>query len=150
MKRTKENWGLIASYGLLIGLGQFGVLFYAMQNDISPGLASLVVQTQIFFSIVFAIFLFKETIELAQWIALLISFSGIALIASKVDDNTTILGLVLVLIAEMSWAMGNMVIKKAGKVDIIAFLAYSSLFTVPVLVLLSLYFEGWQLIKSSI
>jgi len=46
--------------------------------------------------------------------------------------------------------MGNMVIKKAGKVDIIAFLAYSSLFTVPVLVLMSLYFEGWQLIKTSI
>ena len=150
LKRPNANWWLIAVYGLLIGFGQFGLLFYAMQNDISPGLASLVVQTQIFFSIVFAIFLFKEPILLAQWIALVISFSGIALIASKVDSNTTILGLVLVLIAAMSWAMGNMVIKKAGKVDIIAFLAYSSLFTVPVLVLMSLYFEGWQLIKTSI
>jgi O-acetylserine/cysteine efflux transporter len=150
MKRPKAGWGLIAAYGLLIGFGQFGVLFYAMQNDISPGLASLVVQTQIFFSIIFAIFMFKETIKPAQWIALLISFSGIALIGSKVDDNTTLLGLVLVLIAAMSWAMGNMVIKKAGKVDIIAFLAYSSLFTVPVLFAMSLYFEGWTLMKSSI
>lgn len=149
LKRPKANWWLIASYGLLIGFGQFGLLFYAMQSDISPGLASLVVQTQIFFSIIFAIFLFKEPIALPQWIALAISFSGIALIASKVDSNTTILGLVLVLIAAMSWAMGNMLIKKAGKVEIIAFLAYSSLFTVPVLALMSLYFEGWPLIKSS-
>ena len=36
MKRPKASWGLIAAYGLLIGFGQFGVLFYAMQNDISP------------------------------------------------------------------------------------------------------------------
>ena len=150
MKKPKANWWLIAAYGLLIGFGQFGLLFYAMQNDISPGLASLVVQTQIFFSIIFAIFLFNEPILKAQWFALIISFSGIGLIASKVDTDTTTLGLVLVLIAAMSWAMGNMVIKKAGKVDIIAFLAYSSLFTVPVLVLMSLYLEGWQLISTSI
>lgn len=150
LKKPQANWWLIATYGILIGFGQFGLLFYAMQSDISPGLASLVVQTQIFFSIVFAIFLFNEPILLGQWIALVISFSGIALIASKVDGTTTILGIILVLIAAMSWAMGNMVIKKAGKVDTIAFLAYSSLFTVPVLVLMSLYFEGWQLMKTSI
>ncbi len=151
MKRPKASWGLIAAYGLFIGLGQFGILFYAMQADVSPGLASLVVQTQVFFSIVFAIFLFKERIMLVQWLALVISFSGIALIALKLKgSDTTLLGLLLVLVAAMSWAMGNMVIKRVGKVDIIAFLAYSSLFAVPVLAALSLYFEGWMLIKSSI
>jgi O-acetylserine/cysteine efflux transporter len=43
-----------------------------------------------------------------------------------------------------------MVVKKAGKVEIIAFLAYSSLFAVPILALFSLYFDGWTLIKTSI
>jgi len=121
-----------------------------MQNDIAPGLASLVLQTQVFFSVIFAIFFFKESIAPSQWLALIISFSGIALIASKTGGQTTLFGLALALLAAISWAMGNMTVKKAGKVDIIAFLAYSSLFAVPVLAAMSLYFEGWELIKTSI
>ena len=148
--KPKASWGLIAAYGLFIGFGQFGILFYAMQNDISPGIASLVLQTQVFFSVIFAIFFFKELITPIQWLALIISFSGIALIASKTGGQTTFFGLALALLAAMSWAMGNMVVKKADKVDIIAFLAYSSLFAVPVLAVMSLYFEGWDLIRTSI
>jgi len=150
LKKPNASWLLIAAYGLFIGVGQFGVLFYAMQNDIAPGLASLVLQTQVFFSIIFAIFFFKESIAPSQWLALLISFSGIALIASKTGGQTTLFGLALALLAAISWAMGNMTVKKAGKVNIIAFLAYSSLFAVPVLAAMSFYFEGWELIKTSI
>lgn len=143
------SWPLIAGYGLLIGFGQFGLMFYAMQNDITPGLASLVIQMQVFFSIFFAIFLFRESVKPVQWVALIVSFSGIALIASNAGGQTTFFGLALVLVAAMSWALGNMIVKKSGKVSIIAFLAYSSLFAVPVLAAISLYLEGWNLIHTS-
>jgi len=148
--KPKVGWSIIAAYGILIGFGQFGILFYAMQSDISPGLASLVIQMQVFFSIIFAIFFFMESVSRIQWSALFISFSGIALIASNVGGQTTLFGLGLVLMAAMSWALANMLVKQAGKIDIIAFLAYSSLFAVPVLASLSLYFEGWDLIKTSL
>jgi len=150
LKKPNVSWALIAAYGVLLGFGQFGLLFYAMQSDISPGLASLVIQIQVFFSIIFAIFLFKESVLRVQWLALIISFSGIALIASKVGGQNTLFGLVLVLLAAMSWALANMVVKKAGKIDIIAFIAYSSLFAVPVLAAMSLYYEGWNTIKTSL
>lgn len=148
--KPKASWLLIAAYGLLIGFGQFGLVYLAMQNDITPGLASLVLQMQVFFSIVLAWVFFKESASLIQWLALVVSFSGIALIASNVDGHTTTRGLILILIAATSWALGNMVVKKAGKVDIIAFLVYSSLFSVPVLAAMSFYFEGWTLIKTSL
>lgn len=150
LPKPQVSWRYLAEYGVLIGFGQFGLLFIAMQNDITPGLASLVIQMQVFFSIILASYLFKETVSRVQWIALLISFSGIALIASQVDGHTTWLGLTLVLVASMSWAFANMTVKKSGQVNIIAFLAYSSLFAVPVLGLLSIYFEGWFVIKSSL
>jgi O-acetylserine/cysteine efflux transporter len=78
------------------------------------------------------------------------SLAGIGLIASKVDGQTSLFGLMLTLTAAMSWAFGNMTVKKAGNVDIIAFLAYSSLFATPILASMSLYFEGWSLIVSSL
>ena len=148
--KPKVSWGLIAAYGLFIGFGQFGLMFFAMQNDISPGLASLVVQMQVFFSIILAMLFFKESVSLIQWLALMISFAGVAVIASHVDGQTTLFGLALILTAATSWAFGNMVIKKVGSINIIAFLAYSSLFAVPVLAAMSLYLEGWTLIASSL
>ncbi len=148
--KPKASWWLIAAYGVLIGFGQFGILFYAMKNDLPPGLASLILQTQVFFTIGFAIYFFKEAVARTQWLALVVSFAGIALIASNIGGDTTLFGLIIALTAAMSWALGNIVVKKAGKVDIIAFLAYSSIFAVPVLAAMSLYFEGWALIKSSL
>src|SRR5512143_489530 len=50
-------WANLAAYGLLIGVGQFGCMYIAMNGHISPGLASLVVQTQAFFTIGLAMLL---------------------------------------------------------------------------------------------
>ena len=150
LSKPKVTWPQIAAYGLLIGFGQFGILFYAMQNNISPGLASLVVQMQVFFSIFLAILILKESLGHVQILAFVIAFSGIVLIAIQADGQTTSLGLVLVLMAAMSWAVGNLIVKKAGQINIIAFLAYSSLFSVPVLFAMSFYFEGWDLISVSL
>jgi O-acetylserine/cysteine efflux transporter len=71
--KPKVSWGLIAAYGVFIGFGQFGLLFFAMQSNISPGLASLVIQMQVFFSILLAIFFFKEAVARLQWLALVIA-----------------------------------------------------------------------------
>src|SRR5665811_1551579 len=51
LPRPAVSWRNLASYGLLIGVGQFGLLFIAMNGHIAPGLASLVIQIQVFFTI---------------------------------------------------------------------------------------------------
>jgi O-acetylserine/cysteine efflux transporter len=51
LPRPAVPWRNLAAYGLLIGVGQFGLLFVAMNGHISPGLASLVIQVQVFFTI---------------------------------------------------------------------------------------------------
>ena len=53
-------WRNLAAYGLLIGLVQFGSLYMAINGHIAPGLASLVVQTQVFFTIAFAALMLGE------------------------------------------------------------------------------------------
>ena len=55
IKRPPVAWHSLALYGVAIGFGQFGLLFIAMDGLISPGLASLVVQMQIFFTIGLAV-----------------------------------------------------------------------------------------------
>lgn len=143
LKRPSVPWRIMALYGLLIGAGQFGLLFLAMKSDITPGLASLVVQMQVFFTIGLAIWLTKERVRAFQWAALVVAVAGIGIIAAHADATTTPLGLGLVLLAGLSWAGGNMAAKAAGKVDMLAFVVWASLFSFPPLFALSLVFEGW-------
>jgi O-acetylserine/cysteine efflux transporter len=140
--RPKATWLSLASYGFFIGFGQFGLLYWAMQKSITPGLAALIIQMQVFFTVLLAVLLANETIKLQQGVALLLSFIGLALIIVYTDGQTTYLGVAVVLVAAASWACGNMIVKSAGEVDILAFLVWSSLFAVPPLVLLAWYFNG--------
>jgi O-acetylserine/cysteine efflux transporter len=140
--RPNLPWRTLATYGVLIGAGQFGLLFVAMRSDITPGLASLVIQTQVFFTIGFAIALGRERLKAVQGIALLLAASGLALIAWRTDASTTPLGLALILIAALCWAAGNTVAQRAGKVPMLGFMVWSSLFAVPPLLALSLWLEG--------
>ena len=150
LPRPQVAWRYLAAFGFFIGFGQFGLLFWAMQDNISPGLASLVVQTQVFFTIFLAAWLFSEQVKPMQIVALMVSFSGIILIATNTDGMTTALGLVVVLIAALSWSCGNLTIKKVGKVDMIAFLAWSSIFAIPPLFLMAWWLEGSELMLTSI
>ena len=150
LPRPAVPWRYLIAYGFIIGFGQFGLLFWVMGSHMSPGLASLVIQVQAVFTILLALILFKETIRLPQVFALIISFTGIALIAVQGDTDATLIGLAVILIAALSWAAGNVVVKRSGKVHIIAFLAWSSLFAVPPLALMSYYYEGPALIGNSL
>ncbi|GLC94283.1 membrane protein [Cupriavidus sp. TA19] len=132
----------IAAYGLLIGTGQFGLMYIAMNGYISPGLASLVIQMQVFFTVGLAVWLLGEKPRTYQMAALLTSFAGIAVIAMHTDRYTSAAGLALVLVAAMSCAGGNLVARRAGRVNMLSYMAWSSLYAVPPLLLLSLVVEG--------
>ena len=140
--RPKVAWRVLASYGLLIGAGQFGLMFIAMRADITPGLASLVVQVQVFFTIGLAMAMAGERVRGFQWAALALAAAGLGVIGLNTDASTTPLGLALVLLAAVAWAAGNAVAKQAGRVDMLGFMVWSSLFAVPPLLALSLAFEG--------
>ncbi|AWW48773.1 EamA family transporter [Polynucleobacter paneuropaeus] len=137
-------WNL-ALYGVLIGVGQFGIVYYAVNSQISPGLASLVIQTQVFFTIGFAMLLNKERLRLYQVFALLLALIGLLIIALHTDATTTLLGLALMVFAGFSWGAANTVGRYAGisrPADLFAYVVWASAFAVPPLLLISAVFEG--------
>lgn len=144
LPRPAVSWGNLALYGIAIGAGQFGFLFTAMRADITPGLASLVVQAQVFFTIALAAWLGQERPAPIQLLALLLASCGIGVIAFHTDGSATPLGLALVLAAAASWACGNMASRAAGPVNMLAYVVWSSLFAVPPLAVLALVFDGWS------
>ena len=150
LKRPKVPWRNLAAYGVLIGSGQFGVLYIAMKGFISPGLASLVVQTQVFFTIGLAMWLTRERVRPVQLFALALATIGLGVILTHTDAATTPLGLALVLVAAFCWAAGNVVQRATPGVSSLAYVVWASLFSVPPLIALSLLVEGWPAIRHGL
>lgn len=150
LRRPAVPWRHLAAYGVLIGAGQFGLLYIAMNGHISPGLASLVVQVQVFFTIGIAMWGTGERLQPFQWAALALALAGIGVIALHTDASTTLTGLLLVLLAALSWACGNIVARSAQGANMLAYVVWGSVFSVPPLLLLSLVFEGPQAIAQGL
>jgi O-acetylserine/cysteine efflux transporter len=150
LKRPPVSWRMLAAFGLLIGAGQFGLLYIAMGHDISPGLASLVVQSQVFFTIGMAAAIDRERVRGYQIAGLILAVAGIALIAARSGGSVTALGLMLVLGSALSWSGGNLITKAAGRVNMVAFMVWASLFSAPPLYAASLLFEGWPRIAAGL
>jgi O-acetylserine/cysteine efflux transporter len=140
--RPAVRWPLLAAYGALIGAGQFGLLYLAIDGRIAPGLASLVIQTQVFFTIGLAMWADGERLRPAQAVALALAVLGVVLIGVNTGGEVSALGLGLVLLAALSWAGGNQVARRMGRVDMLGVVVWSSAFALPPLALLTLLAEG--------
>ena len=150
LPRPTVGWRNLALYGVLIGVGQFGLLYLAIHGHISPGSASLVVQTQVFFTIGLSMRMSGERVQLFQWAALALATAGIANIAMHTDGTTTVLGLVMILGAALSWAGGNIAAKVGKPANMLAYVVWSSAFSVPPLFALSYVFEGGDAIANGL
>ncbi len=150
LKRPAVPWSNLAAYGVLIGAGQFGLLFLAMKGSITPGLASLVVQIQVFFTIGLSIWLNSERVRGFQWAALALATSGLGVILTHAQGSATPMGLGLVIAAAFCWASGNMLSRAAGKVDMLAYVVWASAFAVPPLLLFAFVFEGWLAVVQGV
>jgi O-acetylserine/cysteine efflux transporter len=140
--RPKTSLANVAAYGGLIGFGQFGPTFYAMTGHMSPGLASVLIQTQAFFTVALAMLFNRERPGVGNFAAMAVSLAGISLVAAHVGGSADTLGIALMLVAAMGWAGGNIVVKRAGQSDMFALVVWGSLFAVPPLVLMVLIFDG--------
>ncbi len=138
----KASPWIVALYGLFIGVGQFGLLFVAIRQGFPVGLASLVIQLQAFFTIFLAWALMRERPRRAQLVGAGVAFIGVALIGSRRLDGASLLPFLMVIAAAAFWGAGNIAAKFAGRVDMLAFVSWSSLASPAPLFLLSVIVEG--------
>lgn len=142
VKRPQVGLALLVGYGLAVGVGQFGFLFSAIKLGMPAGLASVVVQVQAFFSIGLAVLFLGERPKLSSLIGALIGFAGIGVIAVERLEGAALVPLGMTILAAAAWGVANLVTKKAGKIDMLGFVVWSSLVPPLPLFALSFLIEG--------
>ncbi|OSZ73236.1 EamA family transporter [Hydrogenophaga sp. IBVHS1] len=145
-------WRYVIGYGLAQGLGQFGFLFLGLKLGMTAGMASVVMQTQAFFTLLLAVPVLGERARGAQWLGLGVALAGLLLIATAHGDGPgqmTLAGFVLTLSAAFMWAVSNLVARLANRVadyDPLPFIVWSSLFPIAPFLLLAVWMDGPQLV----
>jgi len=148
VRRPAASWSAIAGYGCAIGVFQFGLLFTGMQLGMPAGLSSLVIQVQVFFTIGLAAWWLHDRFDPSSLVGAAVAGAGILLLAwhkLTAGAATTFTGFLLVIASAASWAVGNVLAKRAagrGDVDMLGLVVWSSLVAPLPLAVLSYLFEG--------
>lgn len=149
VRPPKMPWGYVVAYGLAQGLGQFGLLFLGLRWGMTAGMASVVMQTQAFFTVILAVSLLGERAKPSQWWGLVLAFVGLIVIAAGHGEGAlqmSLAGFVLTLGAAFMWAVSNLVARKASQVAPgyapLPFIVWSSLVPIAPFWLLAWMLEG--------
>jgi O-acetylserine/cysteine efflux transporter len=145
-------------YGLLQGVGQFGILFIALKVGMTAALASVLLQTQVFFTALFGFVLLQERAGGPLQIGMLLAALGLGCFAlnyivpatgdasSATINATTWLGFLLTLCAASMWALSNIIARRVQQLyqtySPIAFVVWSSTVAIVPFVALSLAFDA--------
>ena len=128
-------WNVLG-VGLFLGVLKFSLLFIAMESNASAGIASLLLQAQVIFTILLSVLLLKETMDRFQVVGISIATFGFSLFFINSSGSTTMLGAVLILFAALFWSFSNLIMKRLQDVNLLHFIVWVSL--VPPLPLFTL------------
>lgn len=152
VKRPAVSFRYWLAYGLSVGVGQFSCLFYAMHIGMPAGVASVVLQSQAFFTLFFAVTLLNESISLRQLAGLGLAAVGLYLVGGVSDKAGTITvgALMLTLAGAAFWGISNIIVRKAtslassqgDKLDMLSLVVWSALVPPVPLLLLSLLIDS--------
>ncbi len=146
VKRPAAPWGALAAYGLLLGVGQFGLLFTALALGAPAGLSSVLLQSQAFFTAILAAAILKERIGIHSVAGMALAAAGLTLVAlsgrgGSVSGMTVPLAL-MILGAAFFWGAANVVVRTMPGADALGLVVWSSVFSPLPLLGLSLLLEG--------
>jgi O-acetylserine/cysteine efflux transporter len=140
--RPGAPWRVVAAVGLFMSLGQFGFLYVSMDAGMPPGLAALVLQAQVIFTILIAAGVLRELPTAAQVVGVLVGAVGLAVVAVGRGGDVSVLALSLCLLGALSWGIGNVVSRASGVQGGLSLTVWSAVVVPIPLLALSLALDG--------
>lgn len=142
IRKPDVKWRYIISYGLVFGIGLWGLVNLGIKTGLSAGIASLLLQFSAFFTILLGSLVFKESLNRYQIAGFTLACTGLLSIVFITDGSVTLFGTLLVLAGAIAWSIANIINKHSGTKQIFAFLVWSSAFSPIPLFLLDWLVNG--------
>ncbi|MDX6238723.1 MAG: O-acetylserine/cysteine efflux transporter, partial [Kribbellaceae bacterium] len=144
LRRPRVAWRYVIAVGLILGVAKFGLLFVGMDHGAPAGLSSLVLQSQVVFTLLFAVLVLRERPRRTQLIGIATACAGMMLIVLDRGLDAPLGALGLVIAAAVCWGLSNIITRHARPPDTLRFMVWVSAVAVVPLLALSLLTEGPQ------
>lgn len=112
--RCPTRWSLLIPYALASFTLQFALLFLALHWGMPPGIASLVMQSQIFFTLLLLVAMGESRPLRQQWVGICLGAMGMAWVGFTFDLGVGLIAFLMTIGAACSWAIGNVFVKRMG------------------------------------
>jgi len=142
VKRPNVPWSYLVAYGLVFGIGIWGMGSWSIEAGLSVGMASVLLQMNVVFGLFLGALLLKESISKQKLFGAFIAIFGLMMSLTVSDGSVSMAGFILILCAALSWSISSIIIKRAGTKQVFAFSIWSLQFSLIPLCLIVLLKSG--------
>jgi O-acetylserine/cysteine efflux transporter len=142
VRRPKVSWTVLIAISGTLFLGQFLAQSWAIAHGVPVGLASVIVQSQALFTVVFAAAAFREIPARMQIAGICVATIGLLMIGGTVGLDFSIGAFAVLMISPLSFAVGNLLLRQARDVAMFDLFAWLCLVPPLPLLVLALAIDG--------
>jgi O-acetylserine/cysteine efflux transporter len=144
VRKPDVSWTVLIAISGTLFLGQFLAQAYAIAHGVPVGLTSVVVQSQALFTIGFAALAFREMPSMMQTLGIGIASIGLLMICGTVGYDFSVGAFAVLMIAPVTFAVGNLLLRQARNVPMFDLFAWLCLVPPLPLLALALVTDGVQ------
>lgn len=140
--RPQVAWRYLISYGLVFGVGIWGMASWSITAGLSSGMSSVLLSSNALISMAVGIFIHKESASSRKLLGAFTALIALVVLVTATNGNITVQGLMFILIAASSWTLMGVIVKASKTNQAFAFNVWGMLFAPVPLVLFAVGIYG--------
>ncbi|BDU40426.1 EamA family transporter [Vibrio nigripulchritudo] len=142
IRRPNVEWCYLAGYGVVFGVGVWGMASWSITAGLSSGMSSVLLSSNALISMAVGVFIQKEIASKRKVIGAVIALAALLVLISATNGNLTAEGVFLIMVAATSWTIMGLIVKASKTTQAFAFNVWGMLFAPIPLVLFAVGIYG--------
>ncbi|CCN80324.1 putative Permease of the drug/metabolite transporter (DMT) superfamily [Vibrio nigripulchritudo SFn27] len=142
IRRPNVEWRYLAGYGVVFGVGVWGMASWSITAGLSSGMSSVLLSSNALISMAVGVFIQKEMASKRKVIGAVIALAALLVLISATNGNLTAEGVFLIMVAATSWTIMGLIVKASKTTQAFAFNVWGMLFAPIPLVLFAVSIYG--------
>ncbi|CCN38288.1 putative Permease of the drug/metabolite transporter (DMT) superfamily [Vibrio nigripulchritudo SO65] len=150
IRRPNVEWRYLAGYGVVFGVGVWGMASWSITAGLSSGMSSVLLSSNALISMAVGVFIQKEIASKRKVIGAVIALAALLVLISATNGNLTAEGVFLIMVAATSWTIMGLIVKASKTTQAFAFNVWGLLFAPIPLVLFAVSIYGPSIVVHAV
>ncbi len=149
IRRPNVAWRYLFSYGLVFGVGIWGMASWSITAGLSSGMSSVLLSSNALISMAVGVFIQKELASKRKVVGAMTALIALMVLVSATNGNVTLQGGIFIMIAATCWTIMGMIVKASKTTQAFAFNVWGMLFAPIPLVMFAVSIYGPNIVSEA-